>query len=392
MKTAALIVSAGRGTRAATGSLPKQYVELAGVPVLRRTLEAFSTHSDIGTITVVIHADDRALYDAAVSGLSGKLTPPVLGGATRQNSVLNGLNALLGQGVERVLIHDAARPFLSAGVIDATLAALADAPGAIAALPLADTLKQSDADGMIARTVPREGLWRAQTPQAFRFDDIVSAHQRAQAAGVNNLTDDAAIAEWAGLKVVLAQGSEQNVKITTAEDLIMAGQRLQSAGERETRTGQGFDVHAFAAGNEVWLGGVAIPHTHKLDGHSDADCALHALTDALLGTIGAGDIGQHFPPSDMRWKNANSKVFLKHAAELVAAKGGKLINVDITILAEAPKIGPHRPAMQAAIGSVLGLSADRIGIKATTMERLGFIGRGEGIAAIAIATVSFPAE
>ncbi len=242
----------------------------------------------------------------------------------------------------------------------------------------------------IARTVSRDRLWRAQTPQGFTFKAILDAHRRAHAEGAGGMTDDAAIAEWAGLSVAIAQGSEANIKLTTAEDIAMA-ERLLSAGVRsETRTATGFDVHRFTDGDGVWLGGVKIPHTQRLDGHSDADVVLHALTDALLGTIGDGDIGQHFPPSDPKWKGAASHLFLADAARRVAARGGRIINVDMTILAEAPKVGPHRAAMQAAIGAVLGLAADRIGIKATTTEGLGFTGRREGIAAMATATVELP--
>jgi 2-C-methyl-D-erythritol 4-phosphate cytidylyltransferase / 2-C-methyl-D-erythritol 2,4-cyclodiphosphate synthase len=390
--TAALIVAAGRGTRAAaSGATPKQYVELGGMSVLRRTALAFTDHPAINTVAVVIHADDQDLYTATMAGLGEKVAAPVIGGSTRQESVRLGLEALAGAGHQNVLIHDAARPFVSDDVISAVLDALLHAPGAIAAVPVADTLKEEMPGKFIARTVPRDRLWRAQTPQGFHFSAILNAHRRAQAEGAAGMTDDAAVAEWAGLQVAIAQGSERNRKLTTAEDMAMAERQLAFEAAYETRTATGFDVHRFTDGDHVWLGGVKIPHTQRLDGHSDADVVLHALTDALLGTIGDGDIGQHFPPNDPQWKGAASRLFLEDAARRVAARGGRIINVDVTVLAEAPKVGPHRVAMQAAIGKALGLSPGRIGIKATTMEGLGFVGRREGIAAMASATVSLPA-
>jgi 2-C-methyl-D-erythritol 4-phosphate cytidylyltransferase / 2-C-methyl-D-erythritol 2,4-cyclodiphosphate synthase len=391
--TAALIVAAGRGSRAAaSGATPKQYVELGGMTVLRRTALAFIGHPSISSVSVVIHAGDQELYHASMAGLGVKLSMPILGGATRQDSVRLGLEALAEAGHQNVLIHDAARPFVSHEVITAVLDALARAPGAIAAVPVADTLKEETAGKFIARTVSRDRLWRAQTPQGFHFRAIFDAHQRAHAEGAAGMTDDAAVAEWAGMQVAIAEGSERNRKLTTAEDLDMAERVLAADTPRETRTATGFDVHRFADGDHVWLGGVKIPHTQRLDGHSDADVVLHALTDALLGTIGDGDIGQHFPPSDPKWKGAASHLFLEDAARRVALRGGRIINVDVTILAEAPKVGPHREGMQAAIGKALGLAPNRIGIKATTMEGLGAIGRSEGIAAMASATVTLPAS
>jgi 2-C-methyl-D-erythritol 4-phosphate cytidylyltransferase / 2-C-methyl-D-erythritol 2,4-cyclodiphosphate synthase len=391
--TAALIVAAGRGTRAAaSGATPKQYVELGGMSVLRRTALVFTGHPAVDAVAVVIHADDRDLYTAAMADLGEKVAAPVIGGATRQESVRLGLEALADAGLQNVLIHDAARPFVSDDVITAVLNALLRAPGAIAAVPVADTLKEEMAGKLIARTVSRDRLWRAQTPQGFHFNAILDAHRRAQAEGAAGMTDDAAVAEWAGLQVAIAEGSERNRKLTTAEDLQMAERQLAFEAAYETRTATGFDVHRFTDGDHVWLGGVKIPHSQSLDGHSDADVVLHALTDALLGTIGDGDIGQHFPPSDPQWKGAGSHLFLEDAARRVAARGGRIINVDVTVLAEAPKIGPHRDAMQAAIGRALGLPPSRIGIKATTMEGLGFVGRREGIAAMASATVSLPSS
>ena len=255
---------------------------------------------------------------------------------------------------------------------------------------VADTLKRVDAAGTITGTVDRDRLWRAQTPQGFRFADILAAHRKAGAAGRDDFTDDSALAEWAGLRIAVVEGSEANRKITTSEDLVMADAALSKSSLPDVRTGTGFDVHRFAAGDHVWLAGVRIPHTHTLEGHSDADVALHALTDALLGAIGDGDIGQHFPPSDMRWKGAASRLFLEDAARRVSASGGRITNVDLTILCEAPRIGPHREAMRTAIAGMLGIDISRVGVKATTTEGLGFTGRREGIAAMASATVVLP--
>jgi 2-C-methyl-D-erythritol 4-phosphate cytidylyltransferase / 2-C-methyl-D-erythritol 2,4-cyclodiphosphate synthase len=391
VSTVALIVAAGRGTRAsAAGAVPKQYAMLAGTAVLHRTLSAFIGCPKIDAVAAVIHADDRAQYDTAVRGLGTKLLPPIIGGATRQESVRLGLEGLAKLNFNTILIHDAARPFVTDDVITNVLDALRRATGAIAALPVADTLKEESPGLLVARTVSRDRLWRAQTPQGFTFQAILDAHRRAYAQSVGGMTDDAAIAEWAGLSVAIAQGSEANTKLTTAEDIAMAARMLGGSSATETRTATGFDVHRFTDGDHVWLGGVKIPHTQRLDGHSDADVVLHALTDALLGTIGDGDIGQHFPPSDPKWKGAASIVFLNDAARRVRERGGSIVNVDVTILAEAPKVGPHRDAIQSVIGEALGLTSDRIGVKATTTEGLGFTGRREGIAAMASATVQLP--
>jgi 2-C-methyl-D-erythritol 4-phosphate cytidylyltransferase/2-C-methyl-D-erythritol 2,4-cyclodiphosphate synthase len=338
-------------------------------------------------VTVAIGAGDRALYDEAVATGHAKLTPPVIGGDTRQQSVRNGLAALVPHAPERVLIHDAVRPFVTADVIDRVLAALGAAPGAIAAVPVADSLKRAGPGQAIAETIERAGLWRAQTPQGFRYADILRAHEAAAASGRLDLTDDAAVAEWAGLAVKLVAGSEANRKLTTQEDLIMAQAHLAGAVPADVRVGQGFDVHRFAPGDHVWLGGVRIPHTHALEGHSDADVALHALTDALLGAIGEPDIGQLFPNADPRWKGASSHVFLAEAARRVRERGGTISNADLTILCEAPKIAPHRDAMRHRIAEILALDAARVAVKATTTEGLGFTGRREGIAAMATATV-----
>jgi len=385
---AALIVAAGRGSRAAlAGSdTPKQYELIGGVPVLAHTLHPFLRNSAITHVQVVIHTDDRDLYDQATEGVS--LLPPVIGGATRQASVLAGLEALGAYRPDIVLIHDAARPFVTRDVIGRVISALETHPAAIAADPVADTLKRAAPDGTIADTVDRSRLWRAQTPQGFQFPMIADAHRKAAAVNRFDFTDDAAIAEWAGVPVLLVEGSSTNRKITTAQDLAAANRT--TAAPAYSRCGLGFDVHAFAPGDHVWLGGVAIPHAHKLDGHSDADVVLHALTDALLGTIGDGDIGQHFPPSDPKWKGAASILFLNDAVARVQTHGGRILSADITVLAEAPRIGPHRPAMQEIIAKALGVSPRDIGIKATTTETLGFVGRREGIAAMAVATVLLP--
>jgi 2-C-methyl-D-erythritol 4-phosphate cytidylyltransferase/2-C-methyl-D-erythritol 2,4-cyclodiphosphate synthase len=395
---AALIVAAGRGSRAGRGAgpdVPKQYAPLAGRPVLAHAIGAFAACPGIAAITVVIHPDDRDLYARSVPAGEPRLTPPVPGGVTRQESVRLGLEALAAAAPDRVLIHDAARPLVTPDIVTRVLAALAGHDGAIAAEPLADTLKRDAGVGLIGETLPRTGLWKAQTPQGFRFDAILAAHRRAAADdAAPDFTDDAAIAEWAGLGVALVPGSVRNFKITTAEDMAMAAQLLTAgpAPAYEPRTGTGFDVHAFTEGDHVWLAGVRIPHDRGLLGHSDADAPLHALTDALLGAIGDGDIGQHFPPSDPAWKGAPSRLFLEDAARRVAARGGRIANVDVTILCEAPRIGPHRDAMRAAIAAALGIDPGRVGVKATTTERLGFTGRKEGIAALASATVLLPSS
>mgnify|MGYP003609159588 CR=1 FL=1 len=383
-RVTALIVAAGRGSRFG-GPLPKQYALLAGQPVLRRTIAAFRQSPGIEHILVVIGPGDDALYAAATEGLD--LPPPVPGGASRQQSVLNGLEALADAPPDLVAIHDAARPFVRQADIEACLAAASTngVAGAILGIPLADTLKRVGAGNGITETVPRQNLWRAQTPQVFRFDALLAAHRAAASLAADEataLTDDAAVAERAGLKVVMVSGSGDNRKITTADDLF--------SGPMETRTALGFDVHGFAPGNAVMLGGVAIPHGQALAGHSDADVALHALTDAVLGTIGAGDIGKHFPPSDPRWRGASSDRFLRHAVDLVTARGGRIVHLDVTLVCEAPKVGPHRDAMVQSIAAIAGVSPDRVSVKATTTEGLGFTGRREGIAAQAIATVELP--
>jgi 2-C-methyl-D-erythritol 4-phosphate cytidylyltransferase/2-C-methyl-D-erythritol 2,4-cyclodiphosphate synthase len=390
LRIAALIVAAGRGTRAAaSGNAPKQYARIGGRAVLSHTIEAFARHAEIDEIKVVIHQDDQARY-AEIAPSVAKLSDLAIGGVSRQASVLNGLAALAASSPDLVLIHDGARPFVSAATISKVIRALLDRPAVLAALPVTDTLKRTSADGLVAETVPRAGLWRAQTPQGFHFAQILAAHRNAATEDLDSFTDDAAIAEWAGLDVAIVEDLAGNIKLTTAEDLELADRQMTSHSNFEPRTGSGFDVHRFSEGDHIWLGGVKIPHTHKLEGHSDADVVLHALTDALLGAIGDGDIGQHFPPSDPKWKGAASRLFLEDAARRIAERGGRIVNVDITVLAEVPKVGPHRPAMQALIGEVLGLTTDRIGIKATTTEGMGFTGRREGIAAMASASVLLP--
>lgn len=380
MKVAALIVAAGRGSRAGPGA-PKQYRLLAGEPVLRRTLAAFAEHPAISAVQAVIHPEDTEAYEAAAAGLPN-LRPAIPGGTTRQASVLAGLEALAGsKAPDLVLIHDGARPFVSHRLISDCLAALASHDGALATLPLTDTIRRG-AGGLAGETVPRDGLWRAQTPQGFRFRSILDAHRAAEGQA---FTDDAAVAAMAGIDVALVEGDEDNLKITSAADIERAERMLMRGGE--TRTGMGYDVHRFGPGDHVWLCGVKLPHVAGLEGHSDADVGLHALTDAILGAIGAGDIGKHFPPSDPQWKGASSDRFLAHAARLAREAGGHIANVDVTLICEAPKISPHTEAMRGRIAEILGIEVSRVSVKATTTEGLGFTGRREGIAAQAIAAL-----
>lgn len=392
MQVAVLIVAAGRGTRAANGSpVPKQYQQLAGRPVLARAVEAFAAHPQVGTIQVVIHPDDLSLYDDCCTRLAAVLREPVPGGATRQESARAGLHALVPASPAIVLIHDAARALVGPDVINRVIVALASNDGAIAALPVVDTLKRSDPDGTISATLPRERLWRAQTPQGFHFEKILAAHDAAYAEGRVDFTDDASIAEWAGMKVALVPGSERNLKLTDQEDFALA-ERLIAGGAAsgEVRIGSGFDVHRHRDGDHVWLCGIRIDHDRGLEGHSDADVGLHALTDAILGAMADGDIGQHFPPTDPRWAGAASHLFLRDAARRVRERGGRIVNVDVTLLCETPKVSPHRDAMRASIADILQIGIDRVSVKATTTERLGFTGRREGIAAMASATLLLP--
>lgn len=387
---AVIIVAAGKGERAGTGSHaePKQYRSVAGKPVLARTIAAFLGHDAITHVLPVIHADHAELY-AAMDVSDARLLPHVHGGSTRQESVLEGLKALAPLRPDRVLIQDAARPFVGADVIDRVLASLDAHDGAVPTLPVTDTIKRSLDGNLVHKTEDRRQLFAAQTPQGFRFGQIFSAHMRAGTVR-REFTDDAEIAEWAGLRVAMVQGDRNNIKITHPEDFNRAERIIMAYEGFETRIGTGYDVHPFAPGDAVWLCGVKIPHKAKLHGHSDADVALHALTDAILGAIGEGDIGTHFPPSDMQWKGAASTVFLRHAGELVKQRGARIVNLDVTIVAEAPRIAAHVPAMCAAIAGTLGIAADRVAVKATTNEKLGFVGREEGIVSMASASVEVP--
>ena len=384
--TYALVLAAGRGTRFG-GTLPKQYLPLGGSSVLRHAVTAFATHERIDGVMLTVRPEDRRDYDAAMTGLD--LLPPVAGGAERQDSVRLGLEALAAHRPSLVLIHDGARPFPGAALIDRVLDALERAPAAIPGLPLGDTIKRVAGESIIG-TVDRTGLWRVQTPQAFHFGAILDAHRAAEGQA---LTDDAAVAEAAGLMPLIVAGSEENLKVTTAGDLaaaerLIASRSLYPLGD--IRVGQGFDVHPFGPGDRLMVCGVDIPHSAGVVGHSDSDVGLHALTDAILGAIGAGDIGTHFPPSDPQWKGASSDRFLAHAVGLVRAKGGSIAALDVTIVCERPKIGPYRAAMVERVAAISAIAPDRVSVKATTTERLGFTGRGEGIAAQAVATVRLP--
>ncbi|MCU0900452.1 MAG: bifunctional 2-C-methyl-D-erythritol 4-phosphate cytidylyltransferase/2-C-methyl-D-erythritol 2,4-cyclodiphosphate synthase [Cypionkella sp.] len=366
MTTAAIIVAAGRGTRAG-GDLPKQWQLLAGKPVLDHTIDAFFGRVD--RVCVVIHPDD--LPRAARFGL-----PLVAGGATRAESVRNALDSLAGTGVTKVLIHDGARPLVTPRVIGDVLAALDHSVGAAPALPVTDALWRGGAS--VTGTAPRDGLWRAQTPQGFRFDAILAAH-RAHPGGA---ADDVEVARAAGHDVRIVPGDEDNLKLTFAADFARA-ERILKDRKMDIRLGNGYDVHAFTEGDGVWLCGVKVPHGRALLGHSDADVGMHALTDAIYGALAEGDIGVHFPPSDPQWKGAASEIFLRHAMQRVAARGYVLANCDVTLVCERPKIGPHQAAMRQALAAIMGVEMDRISVKATTSERLGFTGREEGIAALA---------
>jgi 2-C-methyl-D-erythritol 4-phosphate cytidylyltransferase/2-C-methyl-D-erythritol 2,4-cyclodiphosphate synthase len=393
-KIAVVIVAAGRGERAGQSTEgPKQYRRIGGMPVIARTIDAFCDHPAIGPIVVAVHPDDRLLLESSLGRLIERIEV-VNGGPTRQASTRLALMALDSASPAKVLIHDGVRPFVDIALIDRVIRAIGPSTGALPALPVSDTLKSAGDDGLITGTVPRERLYAAQTPQGFPFGAIRDAHDRAFQAGRTDFTDDAAIAEWAGLNVAIVAGSADNFKLTWARDIALADQRLASttSGFPDVRTGNGYDVHSFEVGDHVILCGVRIPHSKKLSGHSDADVGLHALTDALLATCGEGDIGTHFPPSDPQWKGAASRLFVEHAAQLVRSRGGRIANADVTLICEAPKIGPHRAAMTAAISEMLGIAAKRISIKATTNEKLGFIGREEGIAAIATASVIYPGE
>jgi len=381
MRTIALLVAAGRGARFG-GETPKQYLPLLGRPVLRHAAESLLREGGVAAILPVTPSGEEASLAAMLDGLP--LLPPVAGGATRQASVKAGLEALAADPPDAVLVHDAARPVIPPGTIPALLAALRDLPGAIPAVAVADTLKRGEA-GRILETVPRAGLFRAQTPQGFRFAALLAAHR----AAATEATDDAQLLEAAGLPVGLTQGDDTNVKITWPGDLA----RVEAAmlARLIPRTGTGFDVHRLAEGRPMILCGVRIPSTVGLDGHSDADVGLHALCDAIYGALAEGDIGRWFPPSEAAWKDAASARFLRPAASRLGAPGGVLANADVTLICERPKIAPHAEAMRARLAALLGVETGRVSVKATTTERLGFAGRGEGIAAQAAATVLLPA-
>src|SRR5215469_16477314 len=351
----ALVVAAGQGSRFG-GLIPKQYLPLAGADVLRHAVSALAGHPRIADVLVAIRPEDRALFDRSVAGLG--VASPVIGGATRQDSVRLGLEALVAYCPDRVLIHDGARPFPSQEVVDRIIDGLDRSVAAIPCLPLSDTVKRVQG-GTIRETIDRSALWRAQTPQGFHFDAILAAHRAARG---HRLTDDAAVAEAAGLIPLVVEGSEDNLKITTSQDLAVA-ERMVAARLGDVRVGQGFDVHPFAPGDHVWMCGIKVPHSMSLAGHSDADVGLHAFTDAVLGAIGAGDIGMHFPPTDSRWRGAPSDQFLSHAAGLVHDRGGRIAMVDVTIIGERPRISPHRAAMVERVASILAISPDRVSVK-----------------------------
>ena len=377
---AALLMAAGRGERFGAPE-PKQYASLLGRPVLRIAAEALLAGGHVRWLQPVCAAGEEVRVAAMLEGLPH--LPPVTGGATRQASVKAGLAALAAHAPEIVLVHDAARPIIPAGTIEALLAALETSPGAIPAQPVSDTLKRG-AEARIGETVPRAGLFRAQTPQGFRFAPLRAAHEAATAEA----TDDAQLLEWHGAAVALVAGHESNVKITFPEDLARVEASLLP--RLMPRVGTGFDVHRLVPDRPLILCGVTVPHTLGLDGHSDADVGIHALCDAIYGALAEGDIGRHFPPSQMKWKDADSAQFLVHAAGRIAARGGMLVNADVTLICEQPKIGPHAPAMISRLAALLGVEEKRIGVKATTSERLGFTGRGEGIAAQAAVSLLIP--
>jgi 2-C-methyl-D-erythritol 4-phosphate cytidylyltransferase / 2-C-methyl-D-erythritol 2,4-cyclodiphosphate synthase len=390
-----VIVAAGRGERAgASAQGPKQYRHIAGLPIIRHTLNHFLSWGKASRIVVSIHADDIAFFEAARAGLEPNIPlMTVIGGATRQESVRNGLEALAHLGLTHVFIHDAVRPFFDADLLDRISAALMAGDRAILpATAVADTLKRVTNAYLVHETVSRERLYAAQTPQAFCFDTILAAHRKAEASGMQQFTDDAAIAEWASVPVRVVEGLVENFKITTRQDIDMANERLLQGRLPDVRCGNGYDVHQLEDGDGVTLCGIFIPHTKKLKGHSDADVGLHALTDALLATCGAGDIGDHFPPSDPQWKGVASRIFVEHAAKIVRGKGGTIMNADISLIAESPRVGPHRDSMRARMAEMLGIDMERCSVKATTNEKIGFIGREEGIAAIATATVVYQGE
>jgi 2-C-methyl-D-erythritol 4-phosphate cytidylyltransferase / 2-C-methyl-D-erythritol 2,4-cyclodiphosphate synthase len=384
---AAVIVAAGRGERAGA-DVPKQYRPIGGEPMIRATLRAFLAHPRIDFVQPVINPNDRDTYQHAIAGLED-LLPPVAGGVTRQASVRAGLEALASRRPGLVLIHDAARPFVSGALIDRAIGAGRTCGAAVPGIALADTVKSIDDRATVTETLDRSTLRTVQTPQAFTFNLILEAHRRAVAAQRESFTDDAALAEWAGQRVSVFEGEADNLKVTTGDDFARA-EMTRLAALSDVRTGNGFDVHAFAEGDHVMLAGIRIPHSRGVTGHSDADVALHALVDAILGALAEGDIGAHFPPSDPQWKGAASDRFLAFACERVRKRGGAIAHLDVTVVCETPRISPHRDAMRAHIADIANVAIDRVAVKATTSEKLGFAGRGEGIFAMATATIRLP--
>ncbi|MBV9432413.1 MAG: bifunctional 2-C-methyl-D-erythritol 4-phosphate cytidylyltransferase/2-C-methyl-D-erythritol 2,4-cyclodiphosphate synthase [Hyphomicrobiales bacterium] len=390
-KAAALVVAAGRGLRAG-GELPKQYQQIAGMSVLERAIRALREAPNLASAIVVIHPEDREHYEAIAARIcetaDGFLLPPAVGGPTRQASVRAGLEALAKAPPEIVLIHDAARPFLSKTLVERAIEAARVHGAAVPGVPVNDTIRQLSTGRAYGETLPRDSLRAIQTPQAFTFAKIRDAHARAAAAGLEAFTDDGGLAEWAGIEVHVFEGEAENTKLSLPADFARADQQLRS--QTETRTGLGYDVHAFGEGDFVMLGGIKIAHTQGIIAHSDGDVLLHALTDALLGALGDGDIGMHFPPSDPRWRDAASRLFFEEAVARARKRGGRILHLDATVICEAPRIGIHRDAVRASIAAIAGIGEGRVSVKATTSERLGFTGRGEGIAAQAIATLELP--
>jgi 2-C-methyl-D-erythritol 4-phosphate cytidylyltransferase/2-C-methyl-D-erythritol 2,4-cyclodiphosphate synthase len=386
LRTAAIIVAAGRGLRAGPGG-PKQFRSIGGRTVVAHALDAFCNHPEVNWVQPVCHADDAEPFAAATEGLD--YLPPVAGGATRQASVRAGLAALADKNPDLVLIHDAARPFVPAAVISRAIAAASETGAAIPTVAVADTIKVVDASSRVVDTPTRAALRIAQTPQSFRFKDILAAHQRAAGEGRDDFTDDSALAEWAGLTVSTFEGDHLNMKLTTPEDFAREEARLGAA-LGDIRTGTGYDVHAFGDGDHLMICGVRIPHSRGFLAHSDGDVGLHALVDAVLGALADGDIGAHFPPSDPKWKGASSDRFLEDAVRRVRERGGRIASLEVTLICERPKIGPHRDAMRARIAEIANVPVSRVSVKATTSERLGFTGREEGMAATASATIRLP--
>ena len=387
VRVAAVVVAAGRGTRSGL-DFPKQYKVLGGTPMVRASLRVFTEHPAVDLVLPVIHPDDSERFAVATQGL--RLARPVAGAATRQGSVRAGLESLAAAAPEIVLVHDAARPFTSSALVSRAIETARASGAAIPGLPVTDTVKLVDGEECVASTLNRAALRTVQTPQAFRYAALLDAHRRAAQAGREDFPDDAALIERAGLKVSVFEGERGNIKMTTPEDFTRIERDAQAA-LSDVRTGIGYDIHAFdQGGDHVWLGGIKIPHARKLQGHSDADVALHALTDAILGALADGDIGVHFPPSDEKWRGASSDRFLAFAVDRVKQRGGAVSHLDVAIVCETPKVNPHRDAMRARIAAIANLTIDRVGVKATTNEKLGAIGNGEGIAAYATATIRLP--